>query len=250
MRHPLVVGNWKMHGTRASARALVDGIRKGLGRLGEAEVVVCPPYVYLMAVAEAIAGTAIRLGAQNVSAEDPGAFTGEVAAPMLVDVGCRYVVVGHSERRTLYGETDAQVVAKYLRAQREGLVPIVCVGEQLAERDSGRTLAVVERQVEAIVSAGGAAALAAAVLAYEPIWAIGTGRTATPDQAQDVHAFIRGRIADHDSGVAQGVRILYGGSVKASNARALFAMPDIDGGLIGGASLEAGEFLAVCSAAG
>jgi triosephosphate isomerase len=249
MRQRLVAGNWKMNGSLASAGALVSSVVGGVGGLGS-EVVICPPFVYLQAVAGLLKGSAVALGAQNVSHESPGAFTGEVAAPMLRDIGCKYVIVGHSERRSLYGESDARVADKFARALAEGLVPILCVGELLEERDAGRTESVVARQLDAVMARVGVAELGRGVIAYEPVWAIGTGRTATPEQAQDVHAFIRGRIAGIDRAVAEGMQILYGGSVKGSNAVGLFAMPDIDGGLIGGASLAAEEFLAICRAAG
>ena len=249
MRQRLVAGNWKMNGSLASAHALVGAILPGVGGL-KSEVAVCPPYVYLETVGALLKGSVVALGAQNVAREDPGAFTGEIAAPMLRDLGCKYVIVGHSERRALYGESDALVAEKYGRALREGLVPILCVGELLEERDAGHTEQVVARQLDAVLTRSGVADLGRGVVAYEPVWAIGTGRTATPEQAQEVHGFIRGRIAGHDPGVAAGLRILYGGSVKGSNAVGLFAMPDIDGGLIGGASLLAEDFLAICRAAG
>jgi len=248
MRQTLVAGNWKMNGTLATARALAEAIREGVGPAPRGEVALCPPFVYLEAVARLIEGSPLQLGAQNVSEHDPGAYTGEVAAPMLVDVGCRYVIVGHSERRALYGESDAVVARKFLRALDEGLTPVVCVGETLAEREKDETEGVVARQVEAVLSARGAAALEAAVLAYEPVWAIGTGKTASPEQAQAVHAFIRERVARGDPRVAESLRILYGGSVKSANARELFGAPDIDGGLVGGASLNADEFVAICEA--
>lgn len=247
-RRILVAGNWKMNGGKEMAKSLVEGIKAGLGSVKAAEMAICPPFIYIPTVASMIEGTPIALGAQNLAKEDPGAFTGEVAAPMLVDFGCTYVIVGHSERRAYYGETDALVAQKFVRAQKEGLVPIVCVGELLEERESGKTEQVVARQIDAIIDAAGASALANAVIAYEPVWAIGTGKTATPDQAQDVHRFIRSRIAEKDAAVAGKVRIQYGGSVNAGNAAEIFAMPDIDGGLIGGASLKVDDFLAICAA--
>jgi triosephosphate isomerase len=249
MRRRLVAGNWKMNGSFASARALLGTVRQGVAGL-QAEVAVCPPFVYLESVARLLEGSGAALGAQNVSHEDPGAFTGEIAAPMLRDLGCKYVIVGHSERRALYGEGDGRVADKYARALKEGLVPILCVGELLEERDADQTEAVVARQLDAVLARVGVAGLGAGVVAYEPVWAIGTGRTATPEQAQAVHAFIRGRIAGHDPAIAGGLQILYGGSVKGANAAGLFAMADIDGGLIGGASLAADDFLAICRAAG
>lgn len=249
MRQPLVAGNWKMNGSRESASALIAGIKARIGEVERAAVAVCPPFVYLDAVAGMLAGSPIELGAQNVSQQEPGAYTGEIATGMLLDIGCRYVIVGHSERRALYGEDDALVAEKYAKARDAGLTPILCVGELLEERETGRTEAVVGRQLDAVIEAVGAVGLGDGVVAYEPVWAIGTGKTATPEQAQDVHAFIRGRVAGHDAGVAEELQVLYGGSVKGANAEGLFAKPDIDGGLIGGASLMADEFLAICRAA-
>jgi triosephosphate isomerase len=237
-----------MHGNRAANEALLQAILVGIGDLGEVECAVCVPYPYLAQTADRLSGTAIRWGAQNVSEHAQGAYTGEVSAAMLADCGCRYVIVGHSERRQVYGESDAQVAAKFAAVQSAGMTPILCVGETLAERDAGTTESVVRRQLDAVLS-GGARAFANAVLAYEPVWAIGTGRNATPEQARDVHAFLRARLAREDAGVARELRILYGGSVKAANAAALFAMPEVDGGLIGGASLVAQEFLAIGRAA-
>jgi triosephosphate isomerase len=189
------------------------------------------------------------LGAQSVCAEQVGAFTGEASAAMLKDVGCKYVIVGHSERRAIYKEDDALVARKFLAAQSQGLIPILCVGETLEERERGQTMQVVSRQLTAVLDLAGVAALRAAVIAYEPVWAIGTGKNATPQQAQEVHAHIRTAVAARDAKIAADVRILYGGSVKAANARELFAMPDVDGGLVGGASLKADEFLKICAAA-
>lgn len=250
MRRALVAGNWKMHGSLAESGRLLDELlRLGTGA-GGAEVVVCPPFVYLPAVAARLQGKPIGVGAQDLCAEPGGAYTGEVAAAMLVDVGCRYVIVGHSERRALYAEDDALVARKFVTAARHGLVPILCVGETLAEWEAGATAAVVTRQLDAVLHAAGVAGFAAAVVAYEPVWAIGTGRTATAGQAQELHALIRGRIAARDATIAASLRILYGGSVKAANAAELFAMPDVDGGLVGGASLQAGEFASICAAAG
>lgn len=249
MRRPLVAGNWKMNGSKASINALLDGIKAGVSGVEKAEVAVCPPFVYLSQVAEALRDAPIALGAQNVSHESSGAFTGEVSVSMLQDMGCEYVIVGHSERRSYYGEDDQLVAKKFAAVRGSGLKPILCVGETLEEREQNVTEAVVARQLDAVIELVGAVALLDGVIAYEPVWAIGTGRTATPQQAQDVHAFIRTRIAAVDSAVAQKVRILYGGSVKGSNAEELFGQPDIDGGLIGGASLNAEEFLAICRAA-
>src|SRR5579859_1821036 len=231
----LVAGNWKMHGSRSANRVLVDAILKGMTN-DAAQCAVCPPFPYLTEVAGQLRGTAVALGAQNVNEHAQGAYTGEVSAAMLKELGCRYVIVGHSERRQIYGETDAQVAAKFAAARATGLTPILCVGETLAEREAGKTEEVVARQLGAVQFADG-------VLAYEPVWAIGTGRNATPEQAQAVHAFLRRR-------VKQETTILYGGSVKAQNAAAIFAMPDVDGGLIGGASLVAEDFLAILRAAG
>jgi triosephosphate isomerase len=238
-RSRLVAGNWKMHGSRASNGALLDALAGQLGRETGVEIVVCPPYPYLAQVAEGLAGTAIACGAQNVSEHAQGAYTGEVSAAMLTECGCRYVIVGHSERRQLYGERDAQVAAKFAAARAAGLTPLLCVGETLEEREAGRTEEVVARQLDAILKQG---EFGNAVLAYEPVWAIGTGRNATPEQAQAVHEFLRARVFLE-------TRILYGGSVKAQNAAAIFAMPDIDGGLIGGASLVAKEFIEIVRAA-
>jgi len=248
-RRPLVAGNWKMHGSRAEAARLVgELITRGAGA-GAAEAVVCPPFVYLAELRRQLDGSRIGLGAQDVCAEEVGAFTGEVSAGMLADVGCRYAIVGHSERRALYGEGDALVARKFTAAQRHALVPILCIGETLGEREREATREVVLRQLDAVVSAAGIAAFARAVVAYEPVWAIGTGRTATPGQAQDVHAVIRGRIAEKDATIAASLRVLYGGSVKAANAAELFSMPDVDGGLIGGASLKSEDFAGICAAA-
>jgi len=236
MRARLVAGNWKMNGSRAANQVLLDAVVAGVRSV---ECVVCVPFPYLAQAAERLRGTQVAWGAQNLSEHASGAHTGEVSAAMLAEFGCRYVLVGHSERRQLYGETDAQAAAKFAAAQGAGLKPIFCVGETLEQRDAGRTEAVVARQLDAVL---GKRAFGDAVLAYEPVWAIGTGRTATPEQAQAVHAFLRQR-------VGAAVRILYGGSVKAQNAAAIFSMPDVDGGLIGGASLVAQDFLAICAAA-
>ncbi len=250
MRQPFVAGNWKMNGSLESIGELVGGIATGLSSSAKAEVAVCPSFVYLESVKRLLEGSRIHLGAQNLAAEDPGAFTGEVAGGMLRDVGCTHVIVGHSERRALYGETNEGVAEKFGKALSDGLIPILCVGEQLSDREAGRTEAIVAAQLDAVVAAGGIAAFGNAVVAYEPVWAIGTGKTASPEQAQEVHAFIRARLAGADADVAAGLRLLYGGSVNAANADDLFSMADIDGGLIGGASLKPDDFLTICHAAG
>jgi triosephosphate isomerase (TIM) len=249
MRRPFVAGNWKMHGSRADNARLLDGLLQGLPAQASADIAVCPPYVYLWETARLLKSSVVDLGAQSVCAESMGAFTGEVSAAMLKDVGCTYVIVGHSERRAIYREDDALIARKFLAAQSQTLTPILCVGETLEERERGQTNQVVQRQLAAVLDVAGVASLAHAVIAYEPVWAIGTGKTATPEQAQEVHAHIRADIAGRDAKIAGQVRILYGGSVKATNAREIFAMPDVDGGLIGGASLKADEFLKICTAA-
>lgn len=249
MRRVLVAGNWKLNGTRASNAGLVAAIRRGLPVAPPGDALVCPPFVYLGDVAAALQGTSILLGAQNVAAESVGAYTGEVSAAMLADVGCTHVIVGHSERRALYGETNEVVARKFAAARAAGLVPILCVGETLGERQAEETERVIGAQLEAVLDCAGVEQFAGAVVAYEPVWAIGTGHTATPAQAQAVHAFIRGLVGRRSARIAAGLRILYGGSVKGSNAAALFAMPDIDGGLVGGASLDADDFLKICGAA-
>jgi triosephosphate isomerase len=248
MRRKLVAGNWKMHGLRAENAPLVEAIL-GVSGIESIECVLCPPYVYLADVARLLRDSSVRLGAQNLCAESSGAFTGEVSAAMLRDVGCQYVIVGHSERRHLYGEDDMLVARKCAAALARGLTPILCLGEQLSEREAGRTQEVVERQLEAVVALTGIEGFARAVIAYEPVWAIGTGRTASPQQAEEVHAFIRQRLARRDAKIAAGLLILYGGSVKAGNAAELFAQADVDGGLIGGASLKADEFSSIIAAA-
>jgi triosephosphate isomerase len=249
MRRPLVAGNWKMHGSRAEAAQLLDELIHQQSAALAAEVAVCPPFVYLPDAARRLKESNIALGGQNVCAEPVGAFTGEVSAAMLKDVGCRYVIVGHSERRALFHEDDKLVARKFMAVQSQKLIPILCVGETLEQRERGETETVVARQLDAVVAVAGIAAFADAVIAYEPVWAIGTGKNATPDQAQAVHAFIRGRIAARDAKIAADLRILYGGSVKAANAAELFEMPDVDGGLVGGASLRGDEFGKICAAA-
>lgn len=249
MRNFLVAGNWKMNGDTASSRELVAGIIAGVPGSDRVELLVCPPFPYLAAVAAAVAGSKVAVGAQNVSEHSSGAFTGEVAPAMLRDVGCEYVIVGHSERRTLYGESSADVAAKFEAALAAGLRPILCVGETLAERQAEQTVTVVDEQLNAVLDRVGIGGFATAVVAYEPVWAIGTGMTASPEQAQDVHAHIRRVVAGHDGEIAAGLQILYGGSMKGENAAGLLGQPDIDGGLIGGASLKAADFLAIAEAA-
>lgn len=249
MRNILVAGNWKMNGDSATNAELVSGVVAGAPEAEHVELLVCPPFPYLGAVVQATAGSKVAVGAQNVSEHASGAYTGEVAPAMLRDVGCEYALAGHSERRTLYGETSADVAAKFKAAQEAGLTPILCIGETLEERQAEKTESVVEEQLNAVLDLVGIAAFGSAVVAYEPVWAIGTGMTATPEQAQQVHAHIRKLLADHDAGVAEGLQILYGGSMKGENAAGLLTQPDIDGGLIGGASLKAPDFLAIAEAA-
>ena len=248
MRRKLVAGNWKMHTTRGSADELVGAIAAA-GIDAGVDVAVFPPFVYLDALVARYRGTSIAFGAQDCSEHAQGAFTGEVAAPMLKDIGATHVLVGHSERRQYHAESNAAVAAKFAQAQQAGLVPVLCVGETLAQRDAGQTEAVVAGQLEAVVEHCGIGAFGAAIVAYEPVWAIGTGRTATPAQAQAVHAFIRGKLAALDDTISSSLRVLYGGSVKPANAAELFGQGDVDGGLIGGASLVAADFLAICNAA-
>ncbi len=249
MRKFLVAGNWKMNGDSAANSELVGGIVAGLPAADNVEVLVCPPFPYLAAVAGQIDGSGVLLGSQNVSNKESGAFTGEVAPAMLRDVGCQFALVGHSERRALYGESSPQVAAKFAAAQNAGLTPVLCVGETLEEREAGNTEDVIDEQLNAVLDSSGIEAISAAIIAYEPVWAIGTGLTATPEQAQEVHRHIRGVLEAQNADVAANVQILYGGSVKGDNAAGLFGMPDIDGGLIGGASLTAADFLAIVEAA-
>lgn len=249
MRRKLVVGNWKMYGRLDRNKALLDSVLAGVGQFKNADFGVCVPYPYLSQAQSLLHGTNVAWGAQNLSPQEEGAFTGAVAPGMLVDFGCKYVIIGHSERRGLFHESNEIASAKFDAALKAGLTPIFCVGETLAERESGVTEKVVATQLDAVLGRAGAIGLSKAVVAYEPVWAIGTGKTATPDQAQAVHAFIRQRVAQQDVQVAQSLRLLYGGSVKPGNAAELFAMPDIDGGLIGGASLVADDFIAICRAA-
>ena len=247
MRTKLVAGNWKMHGSLAANAGLLQAVRDGVG--GPAGVALCVPYPYLAQARAVLEGSSVAWGAQDVSEHAQGAWTGEVSGAMLADFGCRYALVGHSERRSFFGDTDAVVAAKFSAAQKAGLTPVLCVGESLAEREAGITGEVVTRQIDAVLANAGIEAFTGAVVAYEPVWAIGTGRTASPEQAQQVHALIRARFAGDSADIAAGLQILYGGSVKANNAAELFGQPDIDGGLIGGASLVAADFLAICAAA-
>ena len=250
MRRAMVAGNWKMHGTRASVRELVTALLQQKF-LGDVDVAVFPPALFITEVVQAMSGTSLAVGGQDCAAQaEQGALTGEIASTQLVDAGCKLVLIGHSERRLLLGESDQLVAQKFAAAQLAGLIPVLCVGETLEQREAGETLQVVARQLAEVVKISGIAAMAQAVVAYEPVWAIGTGLTASPEQAQEVHKAIRQQLAEQDAGVAQVTRILYGGSVKAANAAELFGMPDIDGGLIGGASLNANEFGAICRAAG
>ena len=249
MRRALVAGNWKMNGSSESIQTLLSGLVSSC-KSTVAEVLVCPPSVYLAQVAQTLKESSIALGAQNVSEHSSGAYTGEVSPDMLADLGCQYVILGHSERRALYAETDQQVAAKFSAALEAGLKPILCVGETLEQREQGVTLQVIGQQLQAVIDHCGIAAFATAVIAYEPVWAIGTGKTATAEQAQEVHQAIRSQLAEADMAIAEGCRILYGGSVNAANAAELFAKPDVDGGLVGGASLKANEFITICQVAG
>jgi triosephosphate isomerase len=249
MRSKLVAGNWKMHGGTMQNRELLSDIVAGTKELGEGALGVFVPYPYLSQTQSLLQDTHVSWGAQNVSQHEKGAYTGEVSATMLRDFSCRYVIIGHSERRALYGEDNHTVALKFKAAQAAGLIPVLCIGETLDQREAAITEQVVAEQLDAVIELVGVNALAASVLAYEPVWAIGTGKTATPEQAQDVHGFIRNRVAASNNEVSAKLQVLYGGSVKANNAAELFAMPDIDGGLIGGASLVADEFITICHAA-
>ncbi len=249
MRQRLVAGNWKMFGNCAQNQLLLEGVAARASAIGRVSCAVCVPFPYLHQARSVLANSDVGWGAQNVHQWPEGAFTGEVSVPMLVDFGCRYVIVGHSERRTLFHEDNQLVAAKASAVLEHQMTPIVCVGESLEEREGGVTEQVVSRQLEAVIGKIGVDGLSRSVVAYEPVWAIGTGKTAAPEQAQAVHAYLRGQVAEHDDNVAQGLTMLYGGSVKAANAAALFGMEDIDGGLIGGASLNLDEFVAICKAA-
>lgn len=249
MRQPIVIGNWKMNGNLLANETLLEALLTSLEKLEEVQVAICPPLPYLAQVERHLKNNNIALGAQTLNEHELGAHTGEVSAAMLKDLGCQYVLVGHSERRSLYGESDLTVTAKFAAAQAVGLEPLLCVGETMAERQGGDTEAVVARQLQVVVDTLGVESLSGSVIAYEPVWAIGTGETATPDQAQAVHGFIREWLAGHSAPLAARLPLLYGGSVKADNAAELFAQPDIDGGLIGGASLAADSFANICRAA-
>ncbi len=244
MRRSLVMGNWKMNGTRSSAGSLAKGIIAGLGE-DVADIAICVPYVFLPDIGNVVQNSRLALGAQNVADKPSGAFTGEISAAMLMEFGCKYALVGHSERRTYYGDTDQSVAARFSQAQEQGIIPVLCIGETLEQRKLEQTFDVITTQLDAVVNLAGIAAFNNAVIAYEPVWAIGTGLTATDDQAQEAHLFIRNYLAAKDQAVAEKIQILYGGSAKPDNAKGLFAMPDIDGGLIGGASLDAESFLKI-----
>lgn len=248
MRQTLIVGNWKMNGSKKSIQSLLSGIAAGMSEVENATVVVCVPYIYIPLVSEKVAETDISVGSESISEHEAGAYTGEISASMLNDFGTQYAIVGHSERRSIYGEQDTDTANKYAAARKAGIIPILCLGESLEEREQGITEEVVARQLDAILELEGVESLTEAVIAYEPVWAIGTGMTASPEQAQNVHKFIRSKIASMNTKVAEKVQILYGGSMNAGNANELLAMEDIDGGLIGGASLKAEDFLAICKA--
>ncbi len=249
MRQPLIAGNWKMNGSSASIKALLDGIKAGMDTVKTAKVVVCAPAIYIPLVQAEIQDTTIGFGGEDISVQDNGAYTGEISASMYQDFGCQYVIVGHSERRTYHNESDQLVAQKFAKARASGLIPLFCIGETLQEREEGITEQVVARQIQAVIDLEGVDALTDGVIAYEPVWAIGTGVTASPEQAQEVHLFIREMLAKRSTDTAEKVQILYGGSMNPSNAAELLAKPDIDGGLIGGASLKEADFLAICTAA-
>ena len=249
MRKKIVAGNWKMNGSRYEAHTLLEAIKQGADAFSAIDIIVFPSFVYLQQSEEILADSLVAWGAQNLYLGKTGAFTGEISGAMLVDYGCQYVLIGHSERRQLFHEDVNLVAAKFKTAQQFGIQPVLCIGETLEQREAGQTENIIEQQLASVIEAASIDAFRHAVIAYEPVWAIGTGLTATPEQAQAVHAFIRARLAKYNAEIAEGIRILYGGSVKADNAKALFAMPDIDGGLVGGASLEAKGFLAICQAA-
>ncbi len=248
MRQPLVAGNWKMNGSSDSIRELIDGILSGLET--KAEVLVFPSSIYVQQVRDMLAGSPVKFGVQNTSDKLTGAFTGEISPLMAKDLGCEYVLIGHSERRSIFGETDTDVAAKFCALVDQGLVPVLCVGETLKERESGDTMNVVTHQIHTVLRAAGPERLTNFVIAYEPVWAIGTGLTATPEQAQEVHANIRALLEASDQAMADRTRVLYGGSMNAGNAAELMSQPDVDGGLVGGASLVAADFKVICHAAG
>jgi triosephosphate isomerase len=247
-RLPLVAANWKMNGSLQTIQPLLSAISAGIENGCNAEVAICPPFVYLPEVASKLQGTDIKLGAQNTSEHDSGAYTGEVSTAMLKDCSCQYVIVGHSERRVLYDESDELIAEKFIGVGNAGMSPILCVGERLEEREANITEEVIARQLDTVLDRSGIDSFQKAVIAYEPVWAIGTGKTASPEQAQEVQSFIRLRLARHDDAIADAIRIIYGGSVKSDNAEQLFQMADIDGGLIGGASLNADDFISICQA--
>lgn len=244
MRRSLVVGNWKMNGTRESSELLAKSIIAGLNS-DNADIAACVPYVYLPSVSEIVKGSALILGSQNIADKNAGAFTGEISGSMLSEFNCKYALVGHSERRSLYAETNELVAARFIHAKQQNIIPILCVGETLEQREQEQTFSVINEQLDAVLNLEGILAFDNAVIAYEPVWAIGTGVTASDAQAQEVHQYIRGYLAEKNAEIANKIQILYGGSVKPDNAKGLFAMPDIDGGLIGGASLDAESFLKI-----
>jgi triosephosphate isomerase len=249
MRKKMVAGNWKMNGSRREARELLETIKNGSSAFSAIDIVVFPSFIHLQLTEEILTGSQVAFGAQNLYLGKSGAFTGEIAGPMLVDYGCQYVLVGHSERRMLFHEDITLIAAKFKAAQEFNLKPILCVGETLEQRQAGQTQNIIKQQLASVIEAASIDAFRSAVIAYEPVWAIGTGLTATPEQAQEVHVFIRNLLAQYSADIAKTTQVLYGGSVKADNAKGLFAMPDIDGALVGGASLEAKGFLAICQAA-
>ncbi len=249
MREFLIAGNWKMNGSNAANESLISNITTGIFSDMGCKLIVCPPFPYIASIQNRASTSPISIGSQNVSEFEDGAYTGETSASMLKDLGCEYAIVGHSERRAIFNETSEKVAAKFIAAQSVGIIPILCVGETLEEREKGKTEDVVIGQLDAVIEVAGIDAFTSAVIAYEPVWAIGTGMTATPEQAQEVHSHIRGRIAEKSRVIANKIQILYGGSMKGENAAGLLSMPDIDGGLIGGASLKAKDFLAIASEA-
>lgn len=246
MRRKLIAGNWKMHGSVNRVTALVNGIKQGAVNITDKDILVLPPFIYLPLVHEKLKNSSIFLGAQNLYSKQEGAFTGEISGEMLKDIGCEFVLIGHSERRALFHDDLKTVAEKFKAAVAAGLKPILCVGETREERENNLTETIVRDQLMSVINTAGIDAFANAVIAYEPVWAIGTGLTATPEEAQAVHAFIRGIISQNKVDLGSAIRILYGGSMKPDNAASLLAMPDIDGGLIGGASLDAESFLKIC----